>query len=79
MELRLNGAEIAGAESCVRNRVSDTGCAAMVPYQLQVEEEKQLVLEDRPADGAAEFVVGERVLPLGRIFEVVTRIQLLVT
>ena len=45
---------------------------------LVVSEEEQLVFDDWAADAAPEFIVSKRVLPLGRIFEEIPGIKLLI-
>src|SRR6266568_3250831 len=45
---------------------------------LVIGEEEQLVFDDAAADAPAELIVGERVLSLGRVFEEIPGIELLV-
>src|SRR5712692_5220903 len=75
---RTQGGQIAAAESGIRNQVSGCGAASMRTDALVIGEEEQLVFDDAAADAPAELIEGERVLPLGRIFEEIPGIKLLV-
>src|SRR5205823_4191030 len=72
---RAQPRQITGSEGRTRYRDSGDGKTSIRTNPLVIGKEEQLVPDDRAADGAAKFVLIERVLRPAAIFEIVTRIE----
>src|SRR4029434_2817858 len=75
---RAERREVAVTESIVWHCHAGAHRAAVIPDPDVVREEKQLVLNDRPTDAASVLVIVVRALAHLWVFEIISRVEILV-